>query len=131
MKMNKNSFKNIARLFFIGLIIIIWFFTDDYFDLQQKWVCEKLKERELKSVVKKSYIDYDDKGLFTIVINYKGKEVRLASFFLNKDISRYLETGDSIYKPSGKFKYYIYKKCNPDSVIILENGIDCEEYSKR
>lgn len=129
--MNKNSFKNIALLLFIGLIILLWFFGDNFLDIRVEKACDRLKKRELKSIIKDARIDYSNKGQFTITIDYKGKEIRTSSFFLNEDMSKYLETGDSIYKPSGKFKYYIYKKCNLDSVIILENDINCDEFSKR
>jgi len=129
--MNRSKFEISILIVFIGLVIFIWFFSDDLLDFKTERACERLKNREIKSIVKEARKDYSNKGQFTITVDYQGEEIRTSSFFLNIDISKYLETGDSLYKPKGVFKYYIYKNNNPDSLIILENDINCKDFSNK
>jgi hypothetical protein len=126
--MNRNKTEIALILTFIGIITFIWLFGDVLLDLHTKRACRKLKMRKINSVVKEAHRDYSNKGQFTITINHQGKEIKTSSFFLDEDISKFLEKGDSIYKPKGEFKYYIYKNCNPDSLIILSNNINCKQF---
>jgi hypothetical protein len=41
-----------------------------------------------------------------------------------------MNVGDSLYKPSNTFDYYIYKKANPDSVVFVKCDFDCDMYDK-
>lgn len=43
---------------------------------------------------------------------------------------QHIEIGDSIYKPSGTFDVFVYKKANPDSVVLIECDFDCNEWGK-
>lgn len=41
-----------------------------------------------------------------------------------------ISIGDSLYKPSGTFDYFIYKSANPDSVFFVNCNFDCDLYDK-
>jgi hypothetical protein len=85
--------------------------------------CNTYKKRCFKgTIVSQEY----DKGVVNILNT--GHSFQL----LEKDClsSELLQIGDSIYKPSGTFALYVYKRAVLDSVIFIPCDFDCDIYKK-
>jgi len=83
---------------------------------------ENIKKMEIKSRVRKAVYS---QHRFLIVLEENGYQ--LYNNYTGHSLRNIVRTGDSIYKPSGELKYYIYKKCNSDSCIVVEGDCGCDD----
>ena len=123
--MKKNSLIQLfGGLFSIALFISMLFYFNrptENSNISNKRYCISEKNKLLKGIVVREY--YSRRLIF--VLND-------SSLFAPQctRINSKLSIGDSIYKPSGVFDCYIYKKANPDSVIFVKCDFDCNLYDK-
>lgn len=82
--------------------------------------CRIVKELEIHGIV--SAIDNPKKGCGIIIFN---NGLILSNTYTVISVDEYFAPGDSIFKPSGQFKYYIYKNRNKDNCIVIEKEYDC------
>ncbi|HUX53479.1 MAG TPA: hypothetical protein VMV56_03620 [Williamwhitmania sp.] len=83
--------------------------------------CAKKKEKTYNGVIVRLY--YSGGPVYVL------KDSTLFSTLCAERNNR-IHIGDSIYKPSGTFSYYIYRKANPDSVIFVKCDFDCNSIRK-
>ncbi len=68
-----------------------------------------------------------DKENRSCEIIFEGSDYRFYNNYTGRSMRKIVAPGDSIYKPSGIFKYYIYKQSNKDSCIVLEGDCGCDD----
>jgi len=122
---NKRLFEFISSI----LAILVFVFVLLYFskpkedhNVTLKRYCITQKNKVFNGVVIRSY--YSKRLIFVLQDSniYAPQCLR---------ITREIEIGDSIYKPSGTFSCNIYKKANPDSVVFVECEFDCNVYDQK
>ena len=89
-----------------------------------KDICEYQKKQVYSGVIIKNFWS---RGSFGSQLN----SGNLFQWRCKSKVRNVIEVGDSIYKPSGTFDTYIYKKANPDSVILIKCDFDCDYWEKR
>jgi len=82
--------------------------------------CRTTKALEIHDIV--SSINKPKKGVEGISFR---NGLRLSATYVVIFVDNYISVGDSIFKPAGQFKYYIYKNGNKDNCIVLEREYDC------
>lgn len=123
MTKRNDLFQLFGGLFAIALLILFLLHVDkptENSKISNKRYCITEKKKLLRGVIVREY--YSRRVIF--VLND-------SSLFAPQclRIVRRLSIGDSIYKPSGTFDCYIYKKANPDSVFFLKCDFDCNLYN--
>ena len=87
--------------------------------------CNRIYKMKVNGIIDTAY--YTKQGTF--VIKVKNNSIVIYGTYLGiPNPNRFFNIGDSLFKPENSFKYYIYKQCNSDSLIILEREITCDEY---
>jgi hypothetical protein len=123
--------KLIQDLFFVLLILVLVIFAIKVLQKKSvptsehnKSICIQRRETEFKGVVQENMWS---RGSFISKLNNN----KLYRWWCKSKVRDIIEVGDSIYKPSGSFDTYIYKRANPDSVIFIECDFDCDYWEKR
>lgn len=86
--------------------------------------CKSLLVNEISGVVQNSYMDNSKDVKAFVIIFTNGKKYTNPVFL--KGLNGLIESGDSIYKPSGLFKYFIFRKTQKRPFIHDEN-VDCKD----
>lgn len=123
--------ENFLSYVFIGIFIGAGLFYFSEYNTKRivKKYCNKLYEMKVSGVIDTAY--YGSKGTYTLVVNDNvlKEQFKIFNTYLNNPYrDRYFNKGDSLFKPANSFKYYIYKQCNPDSLVFLERNITCDDY---
>ncbi|MBR6179176.1 MAG: hypothetical protein IKQ70_15030 [Bacteroidales bacterium] len=105
----------------IGSILLFVFIHFKEKQQERVWCeeCRKVRDMEISAIVDSVFTPF--KCLDHITFN-NGLTI---DSYLTDLVYLYVSHGDSIYKPAGAFKYFIYKHSDPDSCIILERNYDC------
>ncbi len=128
MSKRRKTIINIISLLIIAILIIgLLFSSEKLINYRAYFRCQKLKDLEIENVLDSTYLSL--KGTYVILL--KDIDLKLITLYIHEKPSIYFNQGDSIYKPRGSFKYYIYKNkgLNDSSLIILENEFDCNNLS--
>jgi hypothetical protein len=123
-----NFLKAIGSIAIIIIFLIIIFRGINYSNKSpikhNKRICLENKRTTYEGIIVMSWYS---KGEYMS----KLKNGSIFEWRCSKRINEIIENGDSIFKPSGTFNTYIYKRANPDSVIFIECDFDCDYWEKR
>jgi hypothetical protein len=116
---------------FLILVIIAFgiFFCKKKDSIQlNKQICLEYMHSSFSGMIDSCFLNYQNKGTFT----FKLKDNDMLYVFPAAVISHpenYLNKGDYIVKIKDESKYNIYKKNNPDSLVVL--NFDCSYWNKK
>jgi len=116
---------------FIFIVIVIFFSIFDFNFICSRYSyysCKQFYKEYITGKVIDKYYDRNNKTEYTLKILYKDSIIKLNRFCYNLHDPAVFKISDSIVKPANSFDYYIYRKSNKDSLIVLEGYKDCDEY---
>ncbi len=116
----ENIIKILGIICFAGGVINFFYFNAVIKDIN----CikdEQMKETHFRSKVVRKYINYEFSAAHVYILDDKLEWSISSGYFGN--LYNYISEGDSLYKPKGQLKLYIYK-ADSDSTYIykLEHG---------
>jgi len=122
---NKPTINALLSLIIVAVFICVFYYfskpKDDYHIANNRH-CKLEKSKIYAGVIVR---EYNSKGPVYVLTNG-----RIFSTFCAEQDKK-LQIGDSVYKPTGTFSYYIFKGANPDSVVFVECDFDCNIYDKK
>ena len=125
MRINLNI--KVVLLVIVILVIarvLFWGFELNLEGQNQK-VCLERKQSQVSGRIVSYYRDKSNKDEFTMRLDQGALLTTYVNYAINRP-EKYIELGDSLYKPKGEFRYFIYKMKYPDSVILIDRSdIDC------
>ncbi len=111
----------ITALFPISMFIYMFYTSLDQKDEPCYTLC-RLKERDIRGVVKKVFFEGGGKKLMGLEIEYDRDSMFVLSCITNGNDEN-IQIGDSVYKPMGEFSFEVYQ----DTVKkLVREQIFCE-----
>ncbi len=117
MKRNNDTFNRFLFPFWLAFALSIILYVLMNHKYQDEYKCRlswQYKGLEVKSIVDSCH----NVNRLGFVVYLHTFPFQIAHLYT---IKSYVEPGDSIYKPAGSYSYYIYKKRELDSCIVVED----------
>jgi hypothetical protein len=120
--MQKITQWRISALLIVLIASSVFYISKSKYNPTSRYsICKNFYKQQFKGVIN----DISEGNLRKPIYILESNEWFTPFPFYNK-IEGIIEIGDSIYKPSGTFKLYIYKSSNSDSVIFLSREYYCD-----